>query len=600
MSNLPDLTVADVRNWTVDRYYERGEGYFQNDRIRSPRREDHTLKALCHGSQPNPYRVAVTLGPDGIASGTCSCPIGDDGQCKHAVALLLTWINRPEAFEWVEPLDARLREQSKDQLVALIHRLLEREPTLEAVVDFHLRSQDVKTNVDVQDYAEQAFEVRGIDPYDHGYAREVTENLDPLLDRGREHLSEEAWRAAVSLYQTVAETVCEQFDALHDGEGLLLSVIDACGSGLGTVLSDADDSEVRSQALEGLLDIVLWDAENGGYGTADAAKDALREHTSPEEKQQAADVLRQHLPSPSSGTRESGGLFGPPTNWDSNDWMRQALGRLLLDLEHNRLDTKDYLDLCRRTGLWDRLVNRLLELDRLDEAAEAATEQLPDYRLTDIADRLVERGADDRARTLLEGRIADGYPYPAHLQWLYDHAIEADDHETALHDARRLFEAQPSTQAYEQVRRAAEPLNRWETVRVELLDAIDQSHRKDLLVELHLHEDAPEKALEIVEPFAGEDRSWSFGVLFLASVADAVTDTHPEAAVALYEESARRLIDRRGRSNYADAADLLQHAKSVYDANDTLDTWETVLDTLYDELHNLPAARDEFEKAGLM
>jgi uncharacterized Zn finger protein len=601
MPDLPDLSVADVRNWTVDRYYERGEGYFHDDRIHRPRREGRTLKALCHGSQPNPYRVEVTLGPDGITSGSCSCPIGDGGRCKHAVALLLTWVKQPEDFESVEPLEHRLREQSTDQLIALIHRLIEREPSLESVLDFHLRSQDAETTVDVRDYAEQAFEVRGFDPYDSGYAREVAENLDPLLDRGRDHLSDEAWDAARSLFQTVAETVCDQFDTLHDEEGHLLSVIDTCGSGLGPVLAEADEQEVRSRALEGLLDIVLWDAEHGGYGAADAAKEALRTQAPPGARRMAADVLRANLPPPPDEKPQNEVVFGRPTRWDADDWTRQTLGRLLLDLEEDRLDPEDYLDLCRRTGLWDRLVDRLLERERLDEAADAAAEHLPDYSLTDVADRLVEQGADDRARALLENRIADGRPYPTHLRWLHEHALDADDPETALRDARRLFDEQPSIQNYERVRRAASPLDRWDTVRADVLDKLDQSSRQDLLVKLYLHEDDPDTALEIVEPFAGDERSWAFGVPFLVSVADAVADTHPDAAVALYEEAARDRIDQRGRSNYADAADVLQRAKSVYEENDALDTWTDVLDQLYDdELHRLPAARDEFEKAGLM
>ena len=58
MSCLPDLTITDIRNWTNDRYYERGEGYFHEDRIRQPRREGRTPKAYCLGSQPSPYRTA--------------------------------------------------------------------------------------------------------------------------------------------------------------------------------------------------------------------------------------------------------------------------------------------------------------------------------------------------------------------------------------------------------------------------------------------------------------------------------------------------------------------------------------------------------------
>jgi len=601
MPDLPSLTVADVRNWTVDRYYDRGEGYFRDGRIHSTRREGRTLKALCRGSQPNPYRVEVTLDNDGIASGSCSCPIGGDGRCKHAVALLLTWVKQPEAFECKEPLDTRLQAQSADILIDIIHRLLERDPALKPVVEFQLDSQDVNTTVDVRDYVEQAFEVRGFDPYDHGYAREVAENLDPLLDRGHEHLASEDWTPAITLFQTVAETVCEQFDTLHDEQGHLISVIDTCGEGLGDVLAAADDQALRSHALEALLDICVWNAENGGYGASDAAGTALRKHTTAEERRRAADVLRQNLPLPPNEDAPEESVLGRPTRWDHHDWTRRSLGRLLLDLEGDRLDAASYLNLCRRTGHWKELIDRLLKLDRLDEAADAAAQYLPDYSLTDVADRLVKNGADENARSLLDTRLDEGRPSPNLLRWLYEHALDAEDYETALTDARRLFRSQPSIETYEQVRRAAEPLDKWTTVRAELLDALDQSPRQDLLVELYLHEGDPDTALELIEPFAGEDRSWAFGTSFLVSVADAVVDTHPDAAVALYEESARDLIDQRGRSNYADAADILTRAKHVYEATDAFDRWDNTLDSLYDEeLRRLPAARDEFEKAGLM
>lgn len=77
-----------MRNWTVDRYYERGEKYHRQGRIQRPRREEQLLKAEYRGSRPNPYHVEAKLESGGIAWAECSCPVG--GGCKQAVALLLT------------------------------------------------------------------------------------------------------------------------------------------------------------------------------------------------------------------------------------------------------------------------------------------------------------------------------------------------------------------------------------------------------------------------------------------------------------------------------------------------------------------------------
>ena len=604
MPDLPALSVAAVRRWTNDRYYERGEGYFQENRIQRPRREGRTLKALCRGSRPTPYRVEVTLDAEGIAAGSCSCPIGDGGRCKHAVALLLTWVEQPESFEAAEPLGDRLRAQSKAELIAIIDRLLEREPSLESTVELALRRPESDRAVDLRSYAEEAFEVGGLDPYDYGYGREVAEALDPLLERGEEQVAAGHWDAAGTLYRTVAEVVCDRFDEIHDEEGNLIAVVHACAEGLGTLLARVDDQNLRSPALEALLDIYLWNAESGGYGAGTAAASALREHTTAEERRTAAEVLRDHLPPPSDAPSEPPVLFGRPSGgsyWDHDRWTRRVLGDLLLDLERDRLDTEDYLALCRRTGHWAECADRLLELERFDEAADAAA-PLPGHKLEPLLDRFVERGAPETARAVVEARLddADGAA-PSLRQWLYKHDLSTGNYDDALEVARRGFRNRPSLETYEQVRRAAEPIGQWGTVREELLEHLRDARRPNLRVQIHLHEDDPASALDLVEPFAGEDRTWAFGVSFLASVADAVADAHPDAATALYEEAARRLVDQRGRSNYADAAALLRRAEGLYDEMDERDLWEAFIDTLYEEeLHRLPAAQDEFEKADLL
>jgi uncharacterized Zn finger protein len=102
MADLPELTESDVRNWTDAGSYRRGTGYFKEGRIIHPRLQGRTLKASCIGSAPSPYSVEITLSDAGISMGDCSCPVGAGGYCKHAVALLLTWIDDPEAFLEVE------------------------------------------------------------------------------------------------------------------------------------------------------------------------------------------------------------------------------------------------------------------------------------------------------------------------------------------------------------------------------------------------------------------------------------------------------------------------------------------------------------------
>jgi len=97
------LTEADIRHWAGPAVFSRGRAYFAHGNVLDPCRQGNTLRARCIGSQPQPYRVEVELGPTGIFSSFCSCPVGL--HCKHAVALLLTWLHDPADFRVLEDLE---------------------------------------------------------------------------------------------------------------------------------------------------------------------------------------------------------------------------------------------------------------------------------------------------------------------------------------------------------------------------------------------------------------------------------------------------------------------------------------------------------------
>jgi hypothetical protein len=514
------------------------------------------------------------------------------------VALLLTWVQTPDAFEAVEPLSTRLQDLPKEQLIQIIRQMIDREPTLESVVDLAVNHPASSHDIDVRGYVEDAFDGVPIDPYEYDYARAVAESLDPLLERGREHIETEHWMAATRLFDTVSESVRDRLDTVEDEEGSLLSVLGTCGHELGRVLAEMPHDADRGKVIDALIDLFLWNVDAGGIGVGRSAEEALRHHTTAAERAQAADRLRDHLPEPTE-ENDTASADRRPVDFRS-DWLRQSIGGLLLDLERERLDAESYVALCRRTGHWAECAARLLTLDRTDDAVDAAR-RLPDHQLERILDRLVEAGAADRARSLADERLSTENPSASLQQWLYEYTLDTDDIRTALQVARRMFRKRPSPTTYERVKKAAQPLNAWPDVRSKLFAFLDETQRPYLRVRLHLHDQDVDGALDLVEPFAGPNRTLSFGVSLLTEVADAARDAHPDAAIALYEECAHRLIADRGRSNYRTAADLLVKARDLYEQQNEPDAWESFLDALYDdELHRLPAARDEFEKRDLL
>jgi len=604
MPDLPDLIVADVRDWTADRYYERGEQYFQNDRIHRTRREGRTLKAFCHGSRPDPYRVEIALDDDGIAGGSCSCPIGSGGTCKHAVALLLTWIHEPEAFEETDPLNDLLQQQPNDRLVSLILRMVDRHPDLERIARLSLTpaaepidEEDLRTNV--QSVFENAGGY-GADPY---YApRAVADALAAFFDLAEDYAEHDHWAEAATVYRLLLDETREQYVNFRDESGALANVVHECTEQLGELLARAEEDALRKHILDTLLDTYFWDLDLGGYGLGDGARRAILEHSTPHERHRLADHVRDRMPAPSSADAASEErrvfvLGGSDDDW-GRSWKREALGGFLLDLEGDTLDDETYLQICREMGRRADLVDRLLQLDRLDDALDAVRDA-SDRALARIASTFLRHDAGDAVYSLALNRL-DDEPHSDLLKWLRDHADDRDDLDRALALSRRYFHRVQSESAYEHLNIAAQRLGQWPDVQSDLHEHLREEGEYALLTRVHLADGDVEAALDTVDE---ADRSVTWGrnrSRLQIQVAEAAEDEYPDEAIRLYTERARSLIEDRGRENYRQAANYFQRVKALYDEHQP-GAWADVIDTLYDdELHRLPAARDEFEKAGLL
>ncbi len=78
-----------------ERSFERGEDYFDEERVRSLVEFEGMLAATVEGTED--YRVKLMVGSSGL-SFSCDCPYADEGNfCKHCVAVGLAWLASPKA-----------------------------------------------------------------------------------------------------------------------------------------------------------------------------------------------------------------------------------------------------------------------------------------------------------------------------------------------------------------------------------------------------------------------------------------------------------------------------------------------------------------------
>jgi uncharacterized Zn finger protein len=131
MSKIARISEEDIQDWVGSKSFERGYKYFEEGAVFETQRQGETLRAFCEGSQPHPYHVEVTLDAQGIRDALCSCPVGDEGRCKHVAALLLAWFHNSDEFAEVETVDETLTQKTKEELITLVKKMLQQRPELE-------------------------------------------------------------------------------------------------------------------------------------------------------------------------------------------------------------------------------------------------------------------------------------------------------------------------------------------------------------------------------------------------------------------------------------------------------------------------------------
>ncbi|MBX9669713.1 MAG: DEAD/DEAH box helicase [Candidatus Obscuribacterales bacterium] len=96
-SNKKMLSLASVQDASSEPVYRRGVQYYRRKKVLKYEESEDGSKvvALVIGSEPQPYRVEVTIEDEHTFTAVCSCPYFEE-VCKHSVAVLLTNIARTQ------------------------------------------------------------------------------------------------------------------------------------------------------------------------------------------------------------------------------------------------------------------------------------------------------------------------------------------------------------------------------------------------------------------------------------------------------------------------------------------------------------------------
>ena len=349
---LPLLTQYQIRERCKEQNFERGLEYYHDGAIGNPVLHGYTLSANCHGTETIPYSVSVELMPTGIATTHCSCPYSSEGDCKHIVALLLTYVHAPGVICSVDALLTTLAAKPKSNLLHIISEFLKRAPELAPIAQVYTDVQGTPPCPGqlpfVVVYKERIDHIFGDGFLEQRQLRDVLIQLERLVQHA-ESLSQlgETDFALSILYALIHQSIVRYPDTLQKDE--LPRFIKKCTQTFAQISMDVQQSSEILTHCRMLLQL-SFDVEKVFVPTL------------------------THLLEQLCLTQDTVDLQATIEQRLDESLDRQAHVQLLLVLYHHTGQTEDYLHLARCEGESYRLIHALFTHQH-DTAAWKAIEE---------------------------------------------------------------------------------------------------------------------------------------------------------------------------------------------------------------------------------
>jgi len=575
IATLPRLTEAQVRKLATEQSFQRGDRYYQQGRILNPVRQDAVLWADCQGSEL--YQPRVTLGKQGVVSADCTCPYDWGGLCKHQVALLLAYVHQPDTFHVVPPVSEMLASRSREELIELVELMVQRYPSLLSLVELSTAQPQPGQALDLSIYRRQAQRALRQDDMEA-----IATDLQPLIDTAKQLLQQDNWLWAGAVYQMLLAEITASYDdnlQAIDYDGDVCVVAQDAADGLGKCLAQARslDAETRAIWLHTLLDAVLKDLELGGIDYAYPARDVLLESATDAEWEWVEDRVRGEIQR-------------------SSRWTRDTLVRLLADRQKQQGSSDTAKNLIHELGSPEQRAFLMVEEGKIEAAMAIARQHfthLPGLMLQ-FADALVVAHAQTRAVELVAQLAQQEKSRGHYQQWLSKYYQEYGDPQTALNWQQQTFWDSPSLEGYKQLQDLGQKAGTWVQLRDNILQKLQQQKQLLLLTHIAFYEQNIERVLELFPQLKEWEQS-----RFRQPLAKAIETTHPQMAIALYQQLATRAIEQRNRPAYREAVQHLQRVKTICESCRTLADWTEYITRLRSQYPTLRALHDELYKAKL-
>jgi uncharacterized Zn finger protein len=614
----PKLTEACIRAGASEKVFARGQELFRRGAVSHTAIRGNTLSGECEGNESPFYRVRVELDEGGVRSASCTCPYDFGGYCKHVVALLLAYAYKPDRFAVRQDPAELLSGLSREQLLALLTKLLRELPDLSDWIEAALAAPSVagrrqastakrKKEVDAEVYRRRVRSVmHGLDHMRdseaYWHVGGLVEGLRDVERSAREFLDAGDAESALRILLTLLEESGDGFDYIDDSNGELGGYLDSLGVTLAEVILSLDlDEEQREDLVSDLdelhdrlsdygvegLGVAMLAAQHGWGEPPRESPARLVEADEEEEDEREEDEREDDEWDESDEEWDDGddGALAADDGWYASAWRRedpaQALTRAKLNVLERQGRTDDYLALCLRASEPLRYARKLLELGRPREAVTHALKHLSSAgEALTLAQQLRESGHIKEAIRVGERGLRLGGRKAALGQWLGPVEEAQGRKKQALEAWLAAFREAPSLALWQTIKRLAG--SRWSKLKPQAMSSLEKFYDKQPLAEVLLEEREWDAAIRVADKHAQDGR-------VAATIADALIEHRPEWVIRTSINHAEGLIAPTKSNLYPAAASWLRRAKTAYARVGREEEWQKYLLRLKEQYRRRPA-----------
>jgi uncharacterized Zn finger protein len=581
MNTLPRLTETDIRDRATDSSFERGRDYYMDGAVLEIVRRENRLTAEVEGSSYDPYQVTITLGQRGIENAYCTCPYDWGGDCKHIVAVLLTYIHSSEEVEELPPVEDMLTDLDRDQLQDLILKLVERQPGIANLIQQQLPPMQEKAVQDTADsrlsprQRQSALDSESLHRQVHAVLHrldhvrlseldsrvyEVAHGLDKILEKARTFVEANDGRNALIILEALTQGIVDELESLYDPHGEVTDTFDDMKPLWTEAILVADLTLAERMELAEKMDD--WESRLDQYYVEDI-------FSAP---QAAAIQGWDHPPL----QRVLDGKITKLGAWEGEaPWFADDLAAARLNVLARQGRFQEYLYLAEAEGQMDLYLTMLAQLGRIQEAVDNGIQYMESAgEALSLAQALHEKGETESALRVAEHGLKLQGGHSELLRWIRDVSAGAGISERALSAAINAFREDPNLENY----RAVESLagERWPELRDKLLEGL--RHIKlaypGFQVDIFLYEGLIDDAIAAL----GNCDDYAL----VEEVVEAAGSSHHDWVISACRQQAERIMNAAKSNAYHHAVTWLQKARAAYLATGREDEWQQYLTDLLD------------------